>query len=86
VNRDISAVETPEETSPPLAVDGKKKKGGPACIAHDGTHIPRESRCRESIRNRPMDTGFWIWTVVVLSLEPGNRIWTEFQQECTFSL
>jgi hypothetical protein len=29
VNRDISAVETPGETSPPFAVDGKKKKEGP---------------------------------------------------------
>jgi hypothetical protein len=32
----------------------EKKKGGPACIAHDGTHIPRESRCRQ-IDPQPSD-------------------------------
>ncbi len=51
------------ETSQPLRLLEKhlcrsplmeKKKGGPACIAHDGTHIPRESRCRQ-IDPQPSD-------------------------------
>jgi hypothetical protein len=47
VNRDISAVETPGETSPPFAVDGKKK--GPRL------HIARWYAHSERIRVQRID-------------------------------